>query len=673
MLETRHSNIDFVGKDGFQWFIAQVAPDKVWRTENNQNFENGFRAKIRILGYHPGENEQEGGISDENLPWAHFLVSPQFGAGNNNTGTSFALQGGEMVIGFFLDGEEAQQPVVIGAFYANYNADAILSYKEELAKGTTNFKALKFDSLINNADGVSLINDEQIKDSGVVIDSNSFVRNNNNDKKTTKQKHLDNKKRTVRIPSAECEDAKEKMSNISKSLQDLFELFSGFESFSGGYIDPVLGKIIDFDGELYKASREISGGFAGIIRGLRYKAFSDINETIDEKVNFLSPTWLSDSIKAKKLKDGLYCGIENVLNGLEEFVKNFLKELLGKIVNIPLCAAEQFLGGLVASITQKIQDAVGPILTALSALVGKAMPSFKSLMADALGRVNAAQKLFECTKNECKEPFDFLINQGPTSKNELKLNNILEKFHTLNGSPLPGAIDSVVDFVFPNQAGIGTTVGSSSGASPLSGLVDGCNTTSKECFPPKIVIFGGGGVGAAADAVVNDIGEVIGVRMQDTGVGYLEPPFVSIVDDCDNGRGATAEAIVEDGEVINIIIGDGGSNYLGGGADSGGVDVIGEVDGVKVVSTGAGYRDGDLIVSDSGQTLTPIIENGRIIGANGKIDQGLSEIPALTIESETGFGADIIPITRFVKREAYTDPIVPEAKIITVISCPRFY
>ena len=100
MLETRHSNIEFLGKDGFKWFIAQVAPDKVWRTENNQNFDNGFRAKIRILGYHPGESEEEGGISDENLPWAHFLVSPQFGAGNNNTGTGFALQGGEMAVSY---------------------------------------------------------------------------------------------------------------------------------------------------------------------------------------------------------------------------------------------------------------------------------------------------------------------------------------------------------------------------------------------------------------------------------------------------------------------------------------------------------------------------------------------------------------------------------------------
>ena len=71
--------------------------------------------------------------------------------------------------------------------------------------------------------------------------------------------------------------------------------------------------------------------------------------------------------------------------------------------------------------------------------------------------------------------------------------------------------------------------------------------------------------------------------------------------------------------------------------------------------------------------MTPIIEEGRITGVEGIIDQGLDRIPFLEVQSETGFGAELSAITRFVKREVYTDPIVPQAKIITVISCPRFY
>ena len=108
-------------------------------------------------------------------------------------------------------------------------------------------------------------------------------------------------------------------------------------------------------------------------------------------------------------------------------------------------------------------------------------------------------------------------------------------------------------------------------------------------------------------------------------------------------------------------------------SDASGVDVIGEVVDVNIISTGAGYEEGDLIVSETGQALTPIIEDGRIVGANGKLDQGLTTMPKLTVQTNTGVGAKILPVTRFVKREDYTDPIVPEAQLVTVISCPRFY
>ena len=46
-----------------------------------KNFDYGFRAKIRIIGKHPATND----IKDDELPWAHFLLPPTFGSGNNNT------------------------------------------------------------------------------------------------------------------------------------------------------------------------------------------------------------------------------------------------------------------------------------------------------------------------------------------------------------------------------------------------------------------------------------------------------------------------------------------------------------------------------------------------------------------------------------------------------------
>ena len=163
--------------------------------------------------------------------------------------------------------------------------------------------------------------------------------------------------------------------------------------------------------------------------------------------------------------------------------------------------------------------------------------------------------------------------------------------------------------------------------------------------------------------------------MTSFGVGYKKPPFVTIFDDCNNGKGATAKPVVEDGRIVNLIITNSGGGFLTPDSisDTEGVDVIGQVEGVDIISTGIGYEEGDLICSESGQCLTPVIEDGRIVGASGKIDLGLVKVPELTVESNTGIGADVRAITRFVKRDDYTDPVVPDTELIRVISCPRFY
>ena len=674
MLETRHSNIEFIGKDGFQWFIAQVAPDKVWRDEHNQNFDNGFRAKIRILGYHPGESEKEGGISDENLPWAHFLVSPQFGAGNNNTGTSFALQGGEMVVGFFLDGEEAQQPVVFGSFFANYNIDDLVSYKDALKKGSTGFKALEIDPNIDNGDHITIVKQEKILQSGVIVDSNEQVRDNKNELKNTIEHHFDNK--TYEIPKPEiCENSNKKTGKITKSLQKFFDKINKLEKFADGYIDPVLNKIVNIDKEIDKVSQEISNAMSGVIRGARFKLFDEINQKVDDAIDFLDPNKLLKDLEIKKAKDGIYCAIENVLNGLKNVVGDFLKGLLGNILSFPLCAAEQFLSGLMSKLNFDIQFKISGMLSGLSKLTGFAMPNFQGMMSKTMEGLAAALSLFECEGQECDpNPTDFITNSGPDPKKMLNFNNMLNKFTTLSGSGLVGKLTGLAGLSFP-QVSIGPNVGDFAGSSPLEGLVGGCSPDKdKSCGPPRIEIFGGGGFGAAADAVINETGNIIGVNMTNFGFGYTDKPYVTFIDDCNNGRGSAGIAIMDGDKMINVGILETGGGYLSEGtADASGVDVIGEVVDINIISTGTGYEEGDLIVSDSGQSLTPIIENGRIVGASGKIDQGLTNIPALTVQTNTGVGAKLLAITKFVKREEYTDPVVPDAQLVRVISCPRFY
>ena len=110
MIEEAAFKSNFVGRDGFRWFIAQVAPS----TKQTKQREGGWgnRYKIRIMGYHPFDAT----ITDEDLPYAHVLMPPTAGSGAANTSESCMIRQGDVVFGFFLDGDDGQLPVILGLF-----------------------------------------------------------------------------------------------------------------------------------------------------------------------------------------------------------------------------------------------------------------------------------------------------------------------------------------------------------------------------------------------------------------------------------------------------------------------------------------------------------------------------------------------------------------------------
>lgn len=93
----------FIGKDGFIWWIGVV--------ESNLDPEVLGRCKVRIFGYHPAHSEAK--VSNDELPWA-VAIHPI------NTPNLFATpQPGEWVFGFFLDGQDAKEPAILGYVPAN--------------------------------------------------------------------------------------------------------------------------------------------------------------------------------------------------------------------------------------------------------------------------------------------------------------------------------------------------------------------------------------------------------------------------------------------------------------------------------------------------------------------------------------------------------------------------
>ena len=116
-------NQQFLGQ-GFNWWIGQVSDDSYWRDNiNPTKFKDkqsipgwGYRYKVRIFGLH---DAGEGGIESKDLPWANVMYPVTAGAYLQSSGQTPMIRQGNIVFGFFLDGPEQEQPVIMGVMGNN--------------------------------------------------------------------------------------------------------------------------------------------------------------------------------------------------------------------------------------------------------------------------------------------------------------------------------------------------------------------------------------------------------------------------------------------------------------------------------------------------------------------------------------------------------------------------
>lgn len=135
------SNPDFFGKDSFVPFIGTV--------EDVDDPKRAGRVKVRCIGWHPKEKNGDQGLKTEDLPWAK-VGMPTTHHQQARVGGKHGLLPGAWVMGFFLDGEEANQPFVLTTFnFTPKTADQDLRSKPDGTKGKLSESDQAFDKYGN--------------------------------------------------------------------------------------------------------------------------------------------------------------------------------------------------------------------------------------------------------------------------------------------------------------------------------------------------------------------------------------------------------------------------------------------------------------------------------------------------------------------------------------------
>ena len=504
------------------------------------------------------------------------------------------------------------------------------------------------------------------------------------------------------------------ISKIHTALSKFFIALKGLKKYGQFYLNGAINKLGRIRNLIKKTSKIIASALKSLIQRARDFLLSKIREAINQLIDVLFPTvakqWKSTIVG--QIINNILCVFKDIIAGLVATVQDFLFELVGKVVNIPFCAAEQFANSLINNIAATIDNALGPVLDQINNLLG-GIGKIAGSIFEAIDMILGFQA-FLCAQPNCPEINTFEASPwgGPTKSMKDDFNNFL---------PIPEAenVSNDITGYIDNLSIFGTTLGETSGT--IDQNITQCNTAAFECGPPTVELFGGGGLGAFGRAVIDRAGRIAGVDLLSGGSGYSSPPFVTFIDTCNRGQNASAYTeINDDGEVIRVVMVDSGNGYLNApdgtnefdDEDDYVISLIGTLpilnlnttipvaseqvddyimclDEFKVMSTGIGYTVDDeiSIVPDVPglEVSVQMTQEGQILSLQVlNAPCGLTDVPTITINSETGAGAKIKPILSFNRLEDGPDQKIPDeivsmdvnsitldqTKVIRVIDCP---
>ena len=745
MIQESLLKTNFLGRDGFRWWIGQIPPESAHGGQiNGAGWGNRF--KVRIMGYHPYDLTE---LPDEDLPWAQCLLPTTSGTGAGNNSTSVKISPGDVVFGFFLDTDNAQTPVIMGCFGRTSQVltsntpgpfQPFTGYTTKVVKpnGITDVKpdqsneqnanSQKSPRHVSPEQAKNIANDEisYFSAIGDKIQLANTVTNTLVNKISTEVGNLINKLKAPAIFT----NIKNEINRVTDKIQAI----------CNGLVGNMVNKLFK------KLAPLLNQGLKLLYQKVYNLVFlATRNPAIAHAAGVAAQTVMVPPVKI--LQEAIPCVSGAIISGLGSVIKEILNSVVDNVQNFVSCAANQFTGALINDIIGKITSGLSSALGGIQSIL-QFFPSFgvDSFLRGSSDAIKGLVGLFDCKQSKGKANGivdQWIIGQGPSNVPAPDFAKILENANVAKGIGqianietissidqiisdnflssviVPTAINATTNtIVLPNLTGITTGGFIISGTGELmqinsfnsntnevsvtraysgiatnyvsgssfsitniipqesltksvpqslfnqkygvfdifssvtkSSSTNGCYTgPPTTCSPPTINIFGGGGVGCAAipllGAIVGSTGSIISTKIINGGSGYRFPPFVEVVDSCNQGYGAVARATINDaGEVDSVYIVSEGENYP--------IDTIQNyfVSNVLIENAGENYTSTDTVTDNFGNNYPVQISNGYIVKVTPNNNTGtqintvtVNDLPILTVNSKTGSGAILRPI-----------------------------
>ena len=593
-----------------QWWIGQVTdPDKgEWgdclekkQAEDGEDVYT-LRCRVRIVGYHGNDTD----LPDKELPLAHVLLPPNQST-TGGLGRTMQYQGGEVVVGFFFDGEDGQLPVIFGTLFKQPFVTDGLKNNQFNSKSQVDFIPYTPPKVRQRAGKHRFFS--QSPWTGGFTAGEAVKTIASLQKEASTNITIDN--------FTSCED--NEISKISNAIKDFTRKLETLQQLNeqSSYVDPVYGGLIDIKEEIKFTANKVHSSTTKLVRRARSWLIQDTMDKLNATLKDKTPKTLQAPAgqATKTLTDVIFCNIEKIQDALLDYLSKSLENMIGQVLDVPVCGIENFLSDMFGQINNIIDTTMGDLFGQLNNIQGGGIALPSETFSKAIKFANIITNVLDCDALNCPPATSYSSKNGVSKSIEDSFDSIIDKL----------GLDRLTSFADDLDKAI-----------PAKPSRPDCSTNVLKCGPPRVDFIGSSGQGATGTAIVNALGNIIGVAINGPGFGFKEPPLLSFFDSCDKGYGAGGYPVM--GNVSPLRYTELDKDIIPDGKKVG--DIVFDNDENKSKISGAGLN-----VTNSDLPVYIIDPNGTELGVVDVVmtSPGQEYLPNSTETDLDGNVKDLIP------------------------------
>ncbi len=353
---TLESNYWF-GAQGNRLWAGQVEGDGNELIDTGESFpdlDSSNRVKVRIMGYHTRSRSR---LPSRDLPWATIMMPTTESVTRNNAGIVHGLENGMWVIGTFLDGESAQQPLILGSIGITDKGQTFEDKKEAVGGSNNNIP--------NNNTLKTRSNNKPENSIGIANRGGPRGGSSANSARQT-----EDEQQVIGVANGKCGNRPE--NEFARILQDLFKFISRNEKIGDLFVDKLTGNITKSARIVYSYIGRLVNSVNGILGDIKALVVSEVKKYIQQIfAGVIQAIQLPNKRGAAVTVGGIFidtimeaikCLFTALLDKISSLIVDIVTTLVDDVINTAFCQISNILKG----ITQQIQDGIVSGLEAIS-------------------------------------------------------------------------------------------------------------------------------------------------------------------------------------------------------------------------------------------------------------------------------------------------------------------